>query len=250
MRGLTRQVVLGVAVVLTLVMNTVAGVGLLFGRDPKSISDGLPSAFTPAGFTFSIWSVIFLGLIAFALWQGRVDQRGARLDAIGWPFLLANVLNITWLLAWHSLSFTLSVVIMLALLGSLIWLYVRLDRLQLRGAERLWLGVPISLYLAWITVATPANITAWLVNLGYRDGLWGLGAPAWAAVLVAVAALVGAFLLWRKRDFAFGAVLLWAFYGVYAARPNVELLTAVIVLAGVALALAWWSGLRRQRLAY
>jgi hypothetical protein len=195
MRGLLRQVVLGVATAVTLGMNTVAGIGLLFGRDPGSISDGLPNAFTPAGFTFAIWSVIFLGLIAFASWQARFDARGERLDAIGWPFLLANVLNVTWLLAWHSLNFGASVVIMLGLLASLVWLYVTLDRLKLRGAERWWLGVPTSLYLGWISVATIANVTAWLVSVGVTDGLWGLGPTTWAAVLIGVASLLGVYLL-------------------------------------------------------
>lgn len=239
--------VLGVATAVTLGMNTVAGIGLLFGRDPGSISDALPNAFTPAGFTFAIWSVIFLGLIAFASWQARFDARGERLDAIGWPFLLANVLNVTWLLAWHSLNFGASVVIMLGLLASLVWLYVTLDRLNLRGAERWWLGVPTSLYLGWISVATIANVTAWLVSVGVTDGLWGLGPTTWAAVLIGVASLLGVFLLLRKRDFVFGAVLAWSFYGVWAARPDVDVLSAVIVVGVVALALALLGGLRRLR---
>ncbi|WP_027481954.1 TspO/MBR family protein [Deinococcus pimensis] len=247
MRGLVRQVVLGVATAVTLVMNTVAGIGLLFGRDPGSISDELPNAFTPAGFTFSIWSVIFLGLIAFALWQGRADQRGERLDRIGWPFLLANVLNVGWLLAWHSLNFGPSVVIMLALLGSLVWLYVTLDRLHLRGAERFWLGVPTSLYLGWISVATIANVTAWLTSRGVTDGLWGLSPTTWAAVLIGVATALGAFLLVRRRDWVFGAVLAWSFYGVWAARPDVNVLAAVVVVAVMALAAALLGGLRRGR---
>lgn len=247
MTGLSRQITLGVAVVVTLVMNTVAGIGLLFGRDPGSISDGLPNAFTPAGFTFSIWSLIFLGLIAFAAWQARADQRGERLDRIAAPFLLSNVLNVGWLLAWHSLNYGLSVVVMLALLATLVWLYVRLDAMQLRGAEQFWLGAPISLYFGWISVATIANVTAWLVSRGVTDGLLGLGAQTWSAILIGVASLVGAFLLWRRRDWVFAAVLAWSFYGVYAARPNAEIIVAVILAGVAALLIAFFLGLRRLR---
>lgn len=247
MKGLTRQIILGAAVVVTLVINTLAGTGHLFGRATGSISDNLPNAFTPAGLTFSIWGVIFLGLIAFALWQGRLDERGPRLDALGWPFLLANVFNVAWLLAWHSLNYGLSVVIMLALLGSLVWLYLRLDKLKLSGSEKLWLGVPASLYLGWISVATIADVTAWLVSPGYRNSLWGIGAQTWAALLIGVATLIGAFLLWRKRDWVFGAVLAWSFYGVYLARPSAEVIAVVIVVAVVALVLAYFGGLRRLR---
>ena len=249
MKGLTRQIVLGAAVVLTLVMNTLAGTGHLFGRATGSISDNLPNTFTPAGLTFSIWGVIFLGLIAFALWQGRFEERGPRLDSIGWPFLLANLSNILWLLAWHSLSYGLSVVVMLCLLGSLIWLYLRLDGLKLGGPEKLWLGVPTSLYLGWISVATIANVTAWLVSVGDRNSLWGIGAQTWAALLIGAATLIGAFLLERKRDWVFGAVLAWSFYGVYLARPGAAVLAVVIVAAVAALVLAYLGGLRRLRYA-
>lgn len=247
MRGLPRQIVLGAAVVLTLVMNTIAGVGLLFGRSPGEISDRLPNAFTPAGFTFSIWGLIFLGLIAFAAWQARADQRGPRLDAVAWPFLLSNLLNVSWLLAWHSLNLGASVAIMVALLGSLIWLSLRLDALKLRGAEKFWLGAPASLYLGWIAVATMANVTAWLTSRGVTDGLWGLGPEAWSAVLVALASLVGVSLLVQKRDWVFAGVLGWSFFGVYAARPGADLVAAVIVVAAIGLVLAFLGGLRRLR---
>ncbi|PYE53378.1 tryptophan-rich sensory protein [Deinococcus yavapaiensis] len=247
MTGLSRQIILVVAVVVTLAMNTIAGIGLLFGRDPGSISDRLPNAFTPAGFTFSIWGLIFLALIAFAAWQARADQRGERLDKLAVPFLLANLFNITWLLAWHSLNYGLSVVIMLALLASLVWLYLRLDIMNLQGAEKFWLGAPISLYFGWISVATIANVTAWLVSRGVTDGLLGIGAQAWSAILIGVASLVGAFLLWRKRDWVFAVVLAWSFYGVYAARPNADVITAVILVGVASLLIAFFLGLRRLR---
>lgn len=248
MRGLTRQVVVLLAVVLTIGFNGVAGSGNLFGRDPGSISDGLPNDFVPFGLTFAIWSLIFAGLVAFGVYQALPAQRGERYDRLAVPFLLANVLNVGWLLAWHSLAYGLSVLIMLGLLGSLIWLYLRLDAMQPHTPAETWcLGVPVSLYLGWIAVATIANIVAFLVSAGYRDGLLGVSAPVWSAVLVVVAALIGAFLLVRKRDFAFAAVLAWAFYGVYAARPEVATVGYGILIGALLLLAAGAVGLGRRR---
>ncbi|WP_216318349.1 TspO/MBR family protein [Deinococcus aestuarii] len=242
MTGLARQLTLLAATVLTLVMNDLSNALPLFGNSNGEISDRLPNAFTPAGLTFSIWGVIFLGLIVFAVYQALPAGRGPRLDRLAWPFLLANLLNVGWLLAFQSLNFGLSVLVMLALLGSLIWLYLEVRDLGPLGAEPLTLALPTSLYLAWVSVATIANVTAFLVSRGVTAGLAGLSGPAWSALLVVIAALLGVFFLARFRDYAFGAVLLWSFYGVYAARPEVTpvvlavALAAALVLLGIVLA--------------
>lgn len=237
MAGIPRQLTLVLATVLTLLINYLSNALPLFGNSNGEVSDSLPNAFTPAGLTFAIWGVVFLGLLAFAAYQALPGQRGPRYDALFWPYLLANLLNITWLLAFQSLHFGLSVVVMLALLGSLIWLYVRLRQLNLRGGEALALGLPTSLYLGWIAVATIANITAWLVSLGFTAGILGISGPVWSALLVVAASGVGGFLLRANRDFAVMAVLLWAYYGVYLARPQ-ELTVTVGLAVGVVTLLA------------
>lgn len=239
MTGISRQAALLLATLMTLVTNYLSNALPLFGNSNKEVSDSLPNAFTPAGLTFAVWGPIFLGLLVFAVYQALPAQRGPRLDRLFWPFLLANVLNVGWLLAFQSLNYGLSVLIMLALLSSLVWLYLWVQELEPHGTERLTLLLPASLYLAWISVATIANITAWLVSLGVTSGLAGLGATAWAALLVVIAALIGVFFLLRFRDYAFAAILLWAFYGVYAARPEV---TAVAVAAGLAAGMVMLGG--------
>lgn len=244
MTGIARQVTLVLATVLTLVMNYLSNALPLFGNTNGQISDSLPNAFTPAGLTFAVWGPIFLGLAVFAVYQALPAGRGPRYDRLFWPFLLGNLLNVAWLFAFQSLTFGLSVVIMLALLGSLIWLYLTVRGLQPLSGEFWALQVPASLYLAWISVATMANITAFLVSAGITDGVLGIGAQLWSALLVVIAGLVGTFFLLRYRDYAFAAVLLWAFLGVYLARPD-TLLVAVGVIAGAVLVVL--AGLRAMR---
>ncbi|QLG10605.1 tryptophan-rich sensory protein [Deinococcus sp. D7000] len=244
MTGLARQVTLVLATVLTLVMNYLSNALPLFGNTNGQISDSLPNAFTPAGLTFAVWGPIFLGLAVFAVYQALPAGRGPRYDRLFWPFLLGNLLNVAWLFAFQSLTFGLSVVIMLALLGSLIWLYLTVRGLQPLSGEFWALQVPASLYLAWISVATMANITAFLVSAGITGGVLGIGAQLWSALLVVIAGLVGSFFLLRYRDYAFAAVLLWAFLGVYLARPD-TLLVAVGVIAGAVLVVL--AGLRAMR---
>ncbi|MDL2344010.1 TspO/MBR family protein [Deinococcus sp. MIMF12] len=249
MTGLSRQLTLLAVTVLTLVMNYLSNALPLFGNSNADVSDALPNAFTPAGLTFAIWGVIFLGLLVFAVYQALPAQRGPRLDHLFWPFLLSNLLNVSWLLAFQSLNIGPSVLVMLALLGSLIWLYLRVRGLPPQGAEDLTLMLPTSLYLGWISVATIANVTAWLVSEGVTSGLAGLGAPAWSAALVLIAAGLGAFFLVRFRDFAYAAVLLWAFYGVYAARPDVTAVVLGVAVGAVLVVLGGVAAARRPRAA-
>ena len=226
------------ATFLTLIMNFLSGALPLFGRSNRDVSASLPNAFTPAGLTFAIWGLIFLGLLVFAFYQASPKRWGERYDALFWPFLLANLLNVSWLLAFQSLHLGLSVLIMAGLLASLIWLYVRLRALDLSADEALALGLPTSLYLGWIAVASIANVTVWLVSLGYGDGLWGLSASGWSAALLVAAALIGAFLLRANRDFAVLGVLVWSFAGVYLARPDD---TSVTVGLAVGLVVLLWG---------
>ncbi|AWN22881.1 tryptophan-rich sensory protein [Deinococcus irradiatisoli] len=253
MTGLPRQITLVLFTLLTLVMNYLSNALPLFGRSNADVSNALPNAFTPTGLTFAIWGVIFLGLLVFAGYQALPGQRGARYDALFWPYLLANLLNVTWLLAFQSLHLGLSVLIMLALLASLIWLYVRLGHLDLSRQETLALGLPTSLYLGWIAVATIANVTAWLVSLGYTNSLLGLSGPVWSALLAIVAALIGAFLLRANHDLVVSGVILWAFYGVYLARPQigtvlVGLIAGTLIILAAALVRGGKSGRGARRL--
>lgn len=235
MNGLARQVVLVLVTLSTLGMNYLSTALPLFGNSNRQVSDSLPNAFTPAGLTFAVWGPIFMGLLVFAVYQALPAQRGRRYDRLFWPFLLSNLFNSAWLCAFQSLHFGLSVAVMALLLASLVWLYLTLRDMKLQRAERFTLGVPVSLYLAWITVAAVANVTVWLVSLGFVDGLAGLSGPFWSALMLLVAALIGATFLARGRDLAFGLVLAWAFYGVYLARPQQGTVVTGVVIAAALL---------------
>ncbi|CAM3550095.1 tryptophan-rich sensory protein [Deinococcus saxicola] len=249
MTGIARQITLGLATVLTLVMNYLSNALPLFGNTNGGISDSLPNAFTPAGLTFAVWGPIFLGLAVFAVYQALPAQRGPRYDRLFWPFLLGNLLNVVWLFAFQSLNFGLSVVIMLLLLGALISLYLTVRGLHPMSGEFWALQIPASLYLAWISVATMANITAFLVSQGVTGGVLGIGAQLWAALLVVIAGLVGTFFLLRYRDYAFAAVLLWAFLGVYLARPDTLLVAVGVIVSAVLVVLAGLRAMRQGRMA-
>ena len=224
MTGLTRQIAVVVAALFNVGMNALAGAGVLFDTETGAISDAFPTGVTPASWAFSIWTVIFIGVLVFAGWQARPDARGPRYDALALPFIAANVLNGLWQIPWLTGRVGVAAVVIVGILASLVWLYVRLDRVDMSTKERWALGVPISLFLAWICVATALNISIVLAA-------WGWYAAAfWPPVVVLIVAAVGVALLSRTGDVAFALVLVWAFAAIYANHGDA---TWTVVALGV-----------------
>ncbi len=227
-----------IALVFTLVMNYLANALPLFGRPTGGISDNLPNLFVPAGITFSVWGVIYLALIGFTVYQAVVVFRQPGGPPQWWRQIIAWVVvahlaNGVWILAWHALWYEASVVIMLLLFFSLLRIVLVLgwSRRRITGGEYWLAGVPFSLYLGWISVALPANVTGLLVSWGITD--LAPGAVFWAAALSAVAATLGFMALLRYRDGAYAAVIIWALVGIALKRAG-----DVPFLAGWAAALS------------
>jgi hypothetical protein len=230
MRGIPRQLAVVAAALINVGVNALAGAGVLFGTTTGAVSDTVETWVTPAGWAFSIWSVIFLGVLVFAGYQALPRARGPRFDALAAPFILANLLNGFWQVPWLNRSFGWAAIVIVGILAGLIWLYIRLDHIGMTRTERWVLGVPVSLFLAWLCVATALNITIALAAAGWN------GTAIWAPILVLVVAVVGGALLWRTGDVAFALVLVWAFAAIYAANvPSPGEAPALAAALGVGL---------------
>src|SRR5678815_35128 len=117
-----------VSVILALTVNILASTLPLNGQNTGEISDRFQVYFVPAGYVFAIWGVIYLGWIAFTIFQFRSAQKESlRLRRLGYLFVTSNIANAAWLFCWHYNQFGLSVLVMLALLGLLIASYLRLN---------------------------------------------------------------------------------------------------------------------------
>lgn len=216
------------AMILTILVNAIAVILPLNGKTTQYLSDQYPNLFVPAGLTFSIWSVIYILWIVFAIYQARDLFKKEELEMpflhqITFLFILSGVANSGWIFLWHYEYVGLSLLMMLVLLSCLIAIYVRLNigRSKVPLAERLCVHVPFSTYLGWITVATIANVTALLVSLDW-DG-FGIDHLTWTIVILAIGTLLTLLMLILRRDIAFSFVVLWAFFGIWLKRmtePN------------------------------
>jgi benzodiazapine receptor len=225
MKNVVRQWVNVVAVIATIVVNGLANALPLNGLTTGEISDRFQVYFVPAGYVFSIWGLIYLALIGFAIYQLLPAQReNPRLLRVGYLFAASCAANVAWLFLWHYEQFELTVVAMTALLFA-IYLRLGIGRTAVPAAERWLVQVPFSIYLGWITVATVANVTSLLDYLNW--GGWGISPEVWAVIILVVAGAIAAAVSLTRGDVAYMLVILWAFAGIAVKQAD----TAVVAVA-------------------
>lgn len=197
------------AVLLVIVINTLANWIPINGKTTGEISSQLQVLFTPAGYVFGIWGLIYVLLALWVLAQWPESRRKAPVyQACSELFWLSSVLNVAWLFSWHYQLFLLSNLLMIGLVITLIFLYQKAKK-----AHASWLETaPFSIYLGWISVATIANISYYLVYLGLGDN--ETANTFWAIFMIFVASALALLFLARERDVLYTLVFVWAFIGI------------------------------------
>ncbi|HEY0740921.1 MAG TPA: TspO/MBR family protein [Chryseosolibacter sp.] len=215
-----------------LVVNFLANALPINGMNTGEVSRLYPSLFTPSGITFSIWSVIYLSLFAFVVYQWKINDRSYFASLSKW-FILSCVLNITWILVWHNLLPAVSVIVMLLFLVVLIKLFRLVQQAPLESRKEYFLiRLPFTLYLSWICVATIANIAAWLAGLNIIQSV--STQTILTIVMMLVASALAIIIVLRFRDYAFPAVTIWALTGI--ALKGLEMITHAAIAIALALA--------------
>lgn len=224
---ITLQIGNFLAVIFTIIINALAVILPINGKSTQELSDAIPNLFVPAGITFSIWSIIYILLIFFAVYQAsdlfKKEKKDAPfLEQISFYFILASLGNILWIFLWHYEHVVFSLAAMLLLLVSLLVIYNRLHigKTQVSRKEKLFIHAPMSVYLGWITVATIANVTAVLVTLGW-DG-FGISEMIWTILVIVVAVLITLLMLLKRKDIAYSLVVIWALLGIALKRFGVD----------------------------
>lgn len=250
-RDIFRQLAVIITTIFTLIVNGLANALPLNGRGTGEISDSFNVIFVPAGYVFSIWGVIYLGLLAYSIYHSLPSQRtNPLLRKTGWLVALSSIFNGAWIFFWHYGQYTLTIFIMLGLLVTLAAIYLRLNigKTRFSALEKWTISIPFSTYFGWITVATIANATALLSYLGFTGG--GISGEAWTIILLAVGVIIAGIIAFTRSDIAYLLVLVWAFIGIsirWVDLPIINITAAVA--AGLVFALLVLSripGLRRK----
>ncbi len=205
---------------LVIVINTLANALPINGLNTGQLSDRYPSLFTPAGFTFSVWGVLYLLQLSFVIVQFWIKQESYFKSLSQW-FWVSCLANVTWILMWHYLFTLGSVLVMLLLLYSLARIFVLLHAERMKSwQEEVFVKLTFTFYLSWICVATIANIATLLIDLKWEGGF--LSPAYWTLLMILIAAGVGLFISFKFKEPFFLLILMWAFFGIYSKWNGTE----------------------------
>jgi hypothetical protein len=206
------------------------------------ISNAHPVPFQPAGWVFSIWGLIYFLLAVFVIYSffpsGRLN---ARIQSIGPLFLVANIANISWIFLWHWERFQGSLIALVVLLGVLAAIYIllrsaRSDTGTMSVVQRLIVAVPFSIYLAWVFIATLANVQVWMREGGWDGGMFSL--RGWTIIFLLIGIIVAGGIAFFVHDAAFPLVFVWAYLGIAQRQWGEDMLISILAIILVVIAAA------------
>ena len=214
MQNTILKVLAGIGYFLMVGVNFLANSLPINNRTTGEISDAYPNLFAPAGVTFSIWGLIYLLLGGYVFYQFTkgAQTKEALIGKVNIFFIITSLANIAWIFAWHYDFIGISVLIMLVLLGALIKIANIFRGEKLETKEKIFLSIPFNIYFGWITVATIANITVFLVSISW-DG-FGVADFTWTMIILLVGVMIGIARMNKDRNIAYGLVLIWAYAGI------------------------------------
>ncbi len=234
-RDILRQFINLFAIVAAFGTNVAANLAPIKGLNIGEISNSLfkDVLIIPANYAFAIWGVIYLGLFSFAIYQLLPPQReNPHLRQMGYLLVGSSIAQIVWVFSFLSRWFLLSLVAMLGILLPLIVISQRLGigKKKMSRLDKWLIQIPLSIYLAWISVATIVNTAIFLYHQGWNG--WGISPQIWSAGMVILAGAVAATMTILRLDTAFVLVYLWALVAIAIRHPDYPIIFGTA--AGVA----------------
>lgn len=214
--------------------NALANILPINGITTGAISDSYPNLFAPAGYTFAIWGLIYLAL-AFAVVR-LLFQNDPQFEFVSHWFILSNLANTAWIFGWHYRMIPLTTLLIIVVLYSILKIVFRLNpgENRLAGISQ---RLPYEIYGGWLLVATVANITTLLVDIGFSG--FGISEVLWMLLILAVAWLIVSATVIRVKSYGIGFVLIWAYGGIVSkhisANPGFDNAYPAVVFTTVGL---------------
>ncbi len=243
--AIMRQILTLIAILAAFGMNIWANINPPNGSTIGAISQNIFGSvlITPASYAFAIWGLIYLGLISLAIYQVLPAQKdNLLLEKIGYKLAISSVFQIIWVICFLYRQYAASFLAMLCILFPLIAAYVNLPfRTRVSRWERWLIRTPISIYLAWISIATIVNGATVLEFWQWKG--WGIQPEVWTIIMLLLGSIITHFVIMPRLDVAYGAVFVWAATAIAIKNSGIILIAGTAIGLSIALVvlLLWFS---------
>lgn len=235
----TLQIANGFFLLFTIIFNYLSNTGIFNGKTIANVSNQYHNLFTPAGYAFSIWGLIYLLLIGFVFYTGRSlfspskSEADGFVEEIGWWFVVSCLSNCVWILTWLYGFIGVSVIVLAVAFISLLMILMEALKYNSGNAQKWFINFPFQIYAGWVSVALIAAIAAWLTKITW-SGL-GLSEVTWTIILIVIASIIHLFMTWKKNAPLFALVAVWALVAIAIANKEAshEVYLAALIAAGI-----------------
>jgi hypothetical protein len=218
------QISNGIAFVSVVFINYLSNTGVMNGRTIGSLSDSIRSLFTPSGYAFSIWGLIYLFLLGFVIYQGRSlfvkVKNDDFVEKIGFWFIISCIANSAWVFFWVYEYTGISCICIFLLLFSILKIILN-NKMQLEAIKTsrlLFLNLPFVIYGGWVTVASVANVSSYLVKINWNG--FGISTEIWTIIMIIIATFINLIVLFKRKMYAFALVGAWALTAIGVANKE------------------------------
>ncbi|MDD4382446.1 MAG: tryptophan-rich sensory protein [Candidatus Dojkabacteria bacterium] len=225
-KSLILKIATAASVLVMFVVNTLANTIPINGMTTGAVSDSIKIFFVPAAYVFSIWGLIYLGIVLYLFLMFKKYENFDKKISL-WV-IIGSLANAGWIFLWHYELIYSSVILMLVLLGSLIAIHLEMNKEKVS----IWKRLPFNIYLGWISVATVANIAGALYLANWNG--FGISGEIWSAIMIIIATTLG-LIAAIKKNYAYTLVILWALIGILVRFSGVSDIVAVTSLITVIL---------------
>jgi hypothetical protein len=239
----TRQILVIAATAGVIFVNYLAGTGRLNNKTPTNISDQYPTLVTPAGYAFSIWGLIYGGLLAFSIYQALPAQT-ARFSKIRTLYISNCAANCVWLYLWHYELIALSVVVIFVMLGTLVLINTNLPHAD--SLLETWLArIPFSIYFGWLTVATILNFSIALLFLEFDAA--NSSKVFLASTLIIAATVLGVVVHFKMAIAAYPLTIAWALTAIAIKHSAETIIVTIAAFCVIVLLITALSGFAKSK---
>lgn len=221
------QILNGIAFVSVVFINYLSNTGVMNSTTIGEVSGDYRSLFTPASYAFSIWGLIYLLLLGFVIYQGRglfVNLKNNDfLEKVGFWFVISCIANSAWVFCWIYEYTGLSCICIFLLLISLLKIVLN-NKMQLSKvpfSTKIFFWWPFAIYSGWVTVASVANVSSYLIKIGWTG--FGFSPLSWTIIMIVIATIINLIVTWKRNMSAFSFVGAWALIAIGIANSNTNL---------------------------